>query len=61
MLEHKREARLIILEKLVRVRNELIELGMPHTELDLSIKLVRKRVGQLNKKIFKRIVDSKKG
>ena len=59
-LKQKREARMLILEKLVLARNELIGLKMPHNDLDQSIKLMRNKVKASNKKILKIMVDIKK-
>lgn len=59
-LKQKREARLLILERLVRARNELIGLKMPHNDLDQSIKLMRKKIILINDKILKIMVDIKK-
>ena len=59
-LKQKREARLLILERLVRARNELIGLKMPHNDLDASIKLMRKKVILSNKKILHIMVDIRK-
>ena len=59
-LKQKREARMLILEKLILARNELVGLKMPHTDLDASIKLMRNKVKASNNKILKLMVDKKK-
>lgn len=59
-LQQKREARMLILERLVRARNELIELKMPYANLREAIELMRKKIKASNKKILKIIVDNKK-
>lgn len=59
-LQQKREARMLILERLVRARNELIELKMPYANLSEAIELMRKKIILINDKILKIMVDIKK-
>ena len=56
-LKQRREAQLLILERLIKARNKV---GKGSRPLDRAIKDTRKKVAKISLKIFKIKVDNKK-